>query len=556
MIFVSDAVVSDALLSCSSLTSGSQIKLARHTGTPLKAATAATVELLTGLAKQPDTVVTLAVKSLLDGLRFLRTGMELSFSCRGEHQKLLVKELSTAEGTVTDTFETIVFASRDCALKFRTPSSGPSPGATSAPNVGIVNSKIDFSFVGGLDEQIGIIRDAVQAPLTDPSRFTRFGIRPPRGVLLTGPSGTGKTLLARAVAGETGAHVVSVKGGDLMSKYYGETESRLRSIFEEAVERQPSIVFIDEIDTLCAKRDDSSSELDKRIVASLLTLMDGIAELGAKPGAPSADETPKVVVIGATNRPGALDEALRRPGRFDRELELPIPTPRARLDILKVVLRKVPTELVESDLEDLASKTHGYVGADLASLVREAGLRAVKRHAQTPGPGIKITLRDINEAFAMIRPSAMREILLEVPKVKWEDIGGQVEVKQKMREAIEWPLTVGEGAQNTFSGGSLTVLSISYSTRKPSHASESDHQRGSSSMARLVAAKPSWPRRLRRNRGSISWLSRDPSYSVNGSESRKRRFEKCFERRELRVRVLFFSWVVVGLGRLLCDKHA
>ncbi|KAI9004425.1 P-loop containing nucleoside triphosphate hydrolase protein [Hyaloraphidium curvatum] len=430
-----NAVLSDAAVSNSAFQSGARIRLSRYTGTPL--CTAIKVTAVVAEDTQPsrplDPLVTVAVKAILAGTRFLRPNMAFTASSRGQSYHVALKDISAA-GSPASPSETLLFSARDTELQLLLPTPAAPAAGSDAPNV-------DFSHVGGLDEQIAVMRDMVQVPLIDPSRFTRFGLRPPRGILITGPSGTGKTLLARAVAGETGAHVVAVKGGDVLSKFYGETEARLRAIFEEAVQNSPSIIFIDDIDTLCSKRDDSSSELDKRVVAALLTLMDGVTDLGQRPDS-GLHEPPRVVVIGATSRPSSLDEALRRPGRFDRELELPIPTPAARLGILRVLLRNTPCDATEEQLADIAARTHGYVGADLATLVREAGLRAVKRGAKegTPPGELRVRASDLDGAAVAVRPSAMREILLEVPKVRWEDIGGQNDVKHKMREAIEWPL--------------------------------------------------------------------------------------------------------------------
>ncbi|KAJ3178078.1 spermatogenesis associated protein 5 [Geranomyces variabilis] len=305
-----------------------------------------------------------------------------------------------------------------------------------------------YASIGGLSAEIATVREMVEVPLMQPERFSRFGLKPPRGVLLYGPPGTGKTLIARAVAAETGAHVLTVNGPEVISKYFGETEAKLRDIFSEAAQNAPSIIFIDEIDALCPKRDSSSSDLEKRVVATLLTLMDG-AGAGLEAGqAIENAKSNRVVVIGATNRPNSLDQALRRPGRFDREIEIGIPSAPARLQILTALLRHVPHSLSEADIAAAAAATHGYVGADLSAVCREAGLKAIKRLVGTAGPAaqpvaqydLRISVDDVRAAMAEIRPSAMREIMIEVPKVLWTDIGGQEETKQKLKEAVEWPL--------------------------------------------------------------------------------------------------------------------
>ncbi|RKO83596.1 P-loop containing nucleoside triphosphate hydrolase protein, partial [Blyttiomyces helicus] len=274
--------------------------------------------------------------------------------------------------------------------------------------------EVTYESVGGLSEQIRTVRELVELPLNEPERFTRFGLRPPRGVLLYGPPGTGKTLIARAVAAETGSHVITINGPEILGKFYGETEAKLRNIFDEAAENSPSIIFIDEIDALCPKRDEAritcerlggrrgGNELEKRIVATLLTLMDGAETEGT--------ERPRVVVMGATNRPNSLDEALRRPGRFDREIEIGIPSAAARLEILTALLRNAPHSLADSEVAQVAAASHGYVGADLAAVCREAGLKTIKRLAPPIGALLKISYDDMTAAMAEIRPSAMREV--------------------------------------------------------------------------------------------------------------------------------------------------
>ncbi|KAM3582280.1 AAA+-type ATPase [Umbelopsis sp. WA50703] len=301
--------------------------------------------------------------------------------------------------------------------------------------------KMSYSNIGGLEEQIRIVREMVETPLQNPELFQKYDVRPPRGVLLYGPPGTGKTLIARAVASETNAHVILINGAEVLSKFYGETEQKLRNIFEEAQERAPSIIFIDEIDALCPKRDEAPGEMEKRVVATLLTLMDGISStLQSKSQA-------GIVVIGATNRPNALDEALRRPGRFDREVEIGIPNTAARYSILSTILRKIPNSLENEQIESIAATSHGYVGADLSAVCREAGLKCINRLSVDPlweqsrdMQAVVVTYQDMKDAMAEIRPSAMREIMLEVPKVYWNDIGGQSDVKSKLKESVEWPL--------------------------------------------------------------------------------------------------------------------
>jgi AAA family ATPase len=263
---------------------------------------------------------------------------------------------------------------------------------------------VTFSSIGGLKNQIEILRDMVEMPLLKPHLFVRFGMKPPRGVLLYGPPGTGKTLLLRAIANETQAHVLTVNGPSVISKYQGETESTLRSIFAEAYEQQPSIIFIDEVDALAPKRGgENESALDVtdgRVVATLLTLMDGMEGSG------------KVVVVAATNRPNAIDPALRRPGRFDKELEIGIPDATARLEILRLQLRKMPHILIDAYVQTVAAKTYGYVGADLMALCTEAGMRCIKNGVKNnvPENSMKIDRADMEAAMLVVRPSAMREV--------------------------------------------------------------------------------------------------------------------------------------------------
>ncbi|XP_054419395.1 ATPase family gene 2 protein homolog A [Pteronotus mesoamericanus] len=299
--------------------------------------------------------------------------------------------------------------------------------------------KITYDMIGGLSGQLKAIREIIELPLKQLELFKSYGIPPPRGVLLYGPPGTGKTMIARAIAHEVGAYMSVINGPEIISKFYGETEARLRQIFAEATLRHPSIIFIDELDALCPKREGTQNEVEKRVVASLLTLMDGIGSEGSEG---------QVLVIGATNRPHALDAALRRPGRFDKEIEIGVPNAQDRLDILRKLLRKAPRALTEAELRQLASSAHGYVGADLKALCNEAGLcalrRVLKEQPQLPDSKVaglvKITLSDFVQAMNDVRPSAMREVAVDVPNVSWSDIGGLENVKLKLKQAVEWPL--------------------------------------------------------------------------------------------------------------------
>ncbi len=298
--------------------------------------------------------------------------------------------------------------------------------------------KISYEDIGGLRPVIQKVREMIELPLRHPELFERLGVEAPKGVLLHGPPGTGKTLLARAVASETNANFLSIGGPEIMSKYYGESEERLRDVFKEAQENAPSIIFIDEIDSIAPKREEVTGEVEKRVTSQLLSLMDGLQSRG------------KVVVIGATNRPNAIDPALRRPGRFDREIEIGVPDRDGRLEVLEIHTRGMP--LAEDvDLKKLADVTHGFVGADLESLAKEAAIRALRRilpeinlEAQSiPGDilnKIIVKMADFQDALKEIEPSAMREVLVEIPDVTWEQVGGLQDVKEELREAVEWPL--------------------------------------------------------------------------------------------------------------------
>ena len=299
--------------------------------------------------------------------------------------------------------------------------------------------EVTYEDIGGLSDEIRKIREMVELPLKHPEIFERLGVDPPKGVLLHGPPGTGKTLLAKAVANETNSHFILINGPEIMSKYYGESEQNIRKKFEEAEQNAPAIIFIDEIDAIATKREETKGEVEKRVVAQLLAIMDGLKNRG------------KVVVIAATNVPNILDPALRRPGRFDRELEINVPNEEGRLNILKIHTRNMPLAK-DVSLKEISKKTHGFVGADIASLAKESAMIVLRRilpdlkydkEESIPQEILEkliITKEDFREALKIVRPSALREVLIDVPNVKWEDIGGLEKVRQELLEAVEWPL--------------------------------------------------------------------------------------------------------------------
>lgn len=330
---------------------------------------------------------------------------------------------------------------------------------------------IHYEDIGGLGREIEMVREMIELPLRHPELFERLGVEPPKGVLLYGPPGTGKTLIAKAVANEVDAHFISLSGPEIMSKYYGESEGKLREVFDEAQEQAPTIIFIDELDSIAPKREDTKGEVERRVVAQLLTLMDGLKGRG------------QVMVIGATNLPDEIDPALRRGGRFDREIEIGIPDKSGRLEIMQVHSRGVPLDLEgvelnteqgrelsktfaelgedegrkqeekykrEMFLQPYADKTHGFVGADIALLVKESAMHALRKalkninvDEEIPAEvleNIKVTREDYDEALKHVEPSAMREVLVEIPDVSWEDVGGLEEVKKDLMESVEWPL--------------------------------------------------------------------------------------------------------------------
>ncbi|MHB1439340.1 MAG: VCP-like ATPase [Cuniculiplasma sp.] len=303
-------------------------------------------------------------------------------------------------------------------------------------------SRISYEDIGGLSDQLGKVREIIELPLKHPELFERLGIRPPKGVLLFGPPGTGKTLIARAVANESGANFFSINGPEIMSKYYGQSEQKLREIFTNAEEKEPSIIFIDEIDSIAPKREEVQGEVERRVVAQLLTLMDGLKERG------------HVIVIGATNRIDAVDPALRRPGRFDREINIGVPDKKGRKEILTIHSRAMPLNMDEDSksafLDEIADVTYGFVGADLAALARESAMNALRRYLpeidlDKPIPTdilekMAVIEDDFRDALKLIEPSSLREVMAEIPDIHWDDIGGMEDVKRELRESVELPL--------------------------------------------------------------------------------------------------------------------
>jgi len=302
----------------------------------------------------------------------------------------------------------------------------------------VATTRVTYEDVGGLDEELKRVREMIELPLKHPKLFDRLGIEPPKGVLLHGPPGTGKTWIAKAVANESGANFFSVQGPEIMSKYYGQSEEKLREKFEEAKDQSPSIIFIDEIDSIAPKRDEVKGEVERRVVAQLLTLMDGLTHRG------------ETIVIAATNRVDAIDPALRRPGRFDREIDIGLPDRDGRKEILQIHTRGMPVS-DDVDLERLAEMTHGFAGADLESLAKEAAMRSLRRYLpeidlDQPIPGeilekMEVRKEDFLNAIREIEPSSLREVLVEIPKVSWEDVGGLEDIKEKLHDAVDRPIS-------------------------------------------------------------------------------------------------------------------
>ncbi len=302
----------------------------------------------------------------------------------------------------------------------------------------VATTRVTYEDVGGLDEELKRVREMIELPLKHPKLFDRLGIEPPKGVLLHGPPGTGKTWIAKAVANESGANFFSVQGPEIMSKYYGQSEEKLREKFEEAKDQSPSIIFIDELDSIAPKRDEVKGEVERRVVAQLLTLMDGLTHRG------------ETIVIAATNRVDAIDPALRRPGRFDREIDIGLPDRDGRKEILQIHTRGMPVS-DDVDLERLAEMTHGFAGADLESLAKEAAMRSLRRYLpeidlDQPIPGeilekMEVRKEDFLNAIREIEPSSLREVLVEIPKVSWEDVGGLEDIKEKLHDAVDRPIS-------------------------------------------------------------------------------------------------------------------
>ncbi|MBR9682030.1 MAG: CDC48 family AAA ATPase [Candidatus Altiarchaeota archaeon] len=323
--------------------------------------------------------------------------------------------------------------------KFKVSEKPMKPGDADIPT-------ISYEDIGGLREEIKKIREMVELPLRHPQLFQKLGIDPPKGVLLYGPPGTGKTLLARAVASESGAYFITINGPEIMSKYYGESERQVREIFEDASKNSPAIIFIDEIDAIATKREETRGEVERRVVSQLLTMMDGLKGRG------------QVVVIAATNIPDSIDPALRRPGRFDREIEIGVPDRKGRTDILQIHTRGMPLSQ-DVEISKLVEFTRGFTGADLSMLTKEAAMKAlrrvlpevVKETGKVPDEipmeifeKLIVTLDDFRNALNEIEPSGMRDVIIEIPRVKWDDVGGLVEVKEELKESIEWPLNYPE----------------------------------------------------------------------------------------------------------------
>ncbi|KAJ1663725.1 AAA+-type ATPase [Coemansia sp. RSA 1646] len=385
-----------------------------------------------------DSFAETLVKKKLSDVKYIYLGQYVDISIHGMPCRICIESV--------DLKQSKKLASKSDCAEFFIETTVVSINDGGENNLGALSSgQSHLDSVGGLADEIKGIRLLVEASLERPELYTRYHLNPPRGVLLYGPPGTGKTLVARSIAKSSNAFFTVINGAEITNKYYGESEKMISSIIREAQENSPSIVFIDEIDALCPKRSDSDSETGKRIVATLLTLMDGTKNT----------QFDRVFFIGATNRPNAIDSALRRPGRFDQEIEIPIPDKQARLSILNKKLGQTPNTLTEIQRTTLAAELHGFVGADIEALVREAGIHAIREFdnqeakAYAAGEGIALDLlrigyEDIHHALKTVKPSSMREVMLEIPNVSWNDIGGQQDTKDQLKEAVDWPLNHAE----------------------------------------------------------------------------------------------------------------
>eukprot|EP00002_Diphylleia_rotans_P034388 TRINITY_DN7375_c0_g1_i7.p1 TRINITY_DN7375_c0_g1~~TRINITY_DN7375_c0_g1_i7.p1 ORF type:complete len:640 (+),score=119.74 TRINITY_DN7375_c0_g1_i7:611-2530(+) len=390
-------------------------------------------EITSGVPKiHPNILQTFAQKVMLNG--GYSVGNKVVLSLFGQKRCFTVKSVTRSDETMENVDFLIVTPKTQIVLedaKQKKESKVMQSASIQSDRQNVPT--VSFEDIGGLGDAIQSVREIIELPLLKPHLFDGYGITPPKGVLLYGPSGTGKTMIAKAIAAHTNASFFVVNGPEIIGKFYGESESKLRELFQTASRSAPSVIFFDEIDAIAPKREQGVREADSRVVATLLTLLDGI------------DQNQKVVVIAATNRPEAIDIALRRPGRFDREVEIGIPNEKARLDILSRVFKNMPHTLTEDQVQDIASKTHGYVGADLASLAKEAAFRAIRESDSEVI--VPVSYKHLLNCLTSIRPSAMREVAIDIPKVRWDDIGGQADVRQRLKEAVEWPLKYPEAFQ-------------------------------------------------------------------------------------------------------------